>query len=172
MEFFSLFGLPIRYELDDALLTVRYQDLQRQFHPDRYAMQPEDERLLASQRAADLNQAYQTLKHPLRRAEYLLSLQGIDISSEQFTLHDTVFLSEQLALHEELDDIGVMAQAETALDAFSKRLAKMNARRGAEMAQRLDAGEWAAAADSVRKLRFLDRLRQQVDQLEDSLLDR
>jgi molecular chaperone HscB len=48
----------------------------------------------------------------------------------------------------------------------------MNARRGAEMAQRLDAGEWAAAADSVRKLRFLDRLRQQVDQLEDSLLDR
>lgn len=172
MEFFSLFGLPIRYELDDALLVVRYQDLQRQFHPDRYAMQPEDERLLASQRAADLNQAYQTLKHPLRRAEYLLSLQGIDISSEQFTLHDTVFLSEQLALHEELEDIGAMAQAETALDAFSDRLVKMNARRGAEMAQRLDAGEWAAAADSVRKLRFLDRLRQQVDQLEDSLLDR
>lgn len=172
MDYFSLFGLPVRYALDNASLAARYQDLQRQCHPDRYAMQPEDQRLLASQRAADLNQAYQTLKHPLRRAEYLLSLQGIDITSEQYTLRDTAFLTEQLALREELDEIGALAQAESALAAFGARLDGMNARRSAEMIRHLDEGDWAVAADSVRKLRFLDKLRQQADQLEDSLLDR
>lgn len=172
MDFFTLFGLPIRYAVDSALLAARFQDLQRRFHPDRYATHSPQERLLASRQAATFNEAYQTLRHPLRRAEYLLSLQGIDIANEQYTLRDNAFLLEQMALHEELETIGGLADAESALDAFSGRLREDIAARSAGLAGRLDGGDWLSAADDLRKLRFLDKLRQQAELLEDSLQDR
>lgn len=63
MDYFTLFGLPVRYTVDGSLLASRFQDLQRQFHPDRFANQPERERLMALQQAATINEAYQALKH-------------------------------------------------------------------------------------------------------------
>ena len=105
MDYFTLFGLPVRYTVDGSLLASRFQDLQRQFHPDRFANQPERERLMALQQAATINEAYQALKHPLKRAEYMLSLHGFDLGNEQHTMRDTAFLMEQLELREELDAI-------------------------------------------------------------------
>ncbi|ANI31214.1 co-chaperone HscB [Yersinia entomophaga] len=171
MDYFTLFGLPARYLVDASQLTSRYQELQRQFHPDRFASQPERERLLALQQAATINDAYQTLKHPLKRAEYMLSLQGFDLSNEQHTLRDTAFLMEQLELREELDAIERQADAESALAAFNARLAVMTQKRSEQMVQELDNQQWINAADTVRKLRFLDKLQQQVEQLEERLFD-
>ncbi|HEI8867626.1 TPA: co-chaperone HscB [Serratia odorifera] len=169
MDYFTLFGLPVRYPVDGSLLASRYQDLQRQFHPDRFASQPERERLMALQQAATINEAYQTLKHPLKRAEYMLSLHGFDLGNEQHTLRDTAFLMEQLELREELDAIERKAD-ENALAAFAGRLNVANQQRSAQMVQQLDAQRWTDAADTVRKLRFLDKLQQQVEQLEEKLL--
>lgn len=170
MDYFTLFGLPVRYPVDGSLLASRYQELQRQFHPDRYASKPERERMQAIQQAATINDAYQTLKHPLKRAEYMLSLQGFDLSNEQHTMRDTSFLMEQLELREELDGIAHKADPEEALIAFSARIAKMTKTRGAQMLTELDQQQWESAADTVRKLRFLDKLQQQVEQLEEKLL--
>ncbi|MEE3663128.1 co-chaperone HscB [Brenneria sp. g21c3] len=172
MDYFTLFGLPIRYDVDGSLLVSRFQELQRQFHPDRFAASPERDRLLALQQAATINNAYQALKHPLKRAEYMLSLHGFDLSNEQHTLRDTAFLMEQLELREELDAIAQRADAEAALAAFADRLQSMLAKRSGQMREELDSEAWADAADTVRKLRFLDKLRQQVEQLEEQLLDR
>lgn len=175
MDYFTLFGLPIRYDVDGSLLVSRFQELQRQFHPDRFAASPERDRLLALQQAATINNAYQALKHPLKRAEYMLSLHGFDLSNEQHTLRDTAFLMEQLELREELDAIAQRADAEAALAAlaaFADRLQSMLAKRSGQMRDELDSEAWADAADTVRKLRFLDKLRQQVEQLEEQLLDR
>ncbi|HHB1425656.1 TPA: co-chaperone HscB [Serratia odorifera] len=169
MDYFTLFGLPVRYPVDGSLLASRYQDLQRQFHPDRFASQPERERLMALQQAATINEAYQTLKHPLKRAEYMLSLHGFDLGNEQHTLRDTAFLMEQLELREELDAIERQAD-ENALAAFAGRLNDACQQRSAQMVQLLDAQQWTDAADTVRKLRFLDKLQQQVEQLEEKLL--
>ena len=170
MDYFTLFGLPVRYPVDGSLLASRYQELQRQFHPDRYASKPERERMQAIQQAATINDAYQTLKHPLKRAEYMLSLQGFDLSNEQHTMRDTSFLMEQLELREELDGIAHKADPEEALIAFSARIAKMTKTRSAQMLSELDQQQWESAADTVRKLRFLDKLQQQVEQLEEKLL--
>ncbi|WP_156293390.1 co-chaperone HscB [Serratia oryzae] len=170
MDYFTLFGLPVRYSVDGSLLTSRYQDLQRQFHPDRNALQPERERLMALQQAATINEAYHSLKHPLKRAEYMLSLHGFDLRNEQHTMRDTAFLMEQLELREELDAIERQPDAESALTAFSARLSEAFKRRSAQMVQELDSQQWPQAADSVRKLRFLDKLQQQVEQLEEKLL--
>lgn len=169
MDYFTLFGLPAHYQLDTQALATRFQDLQRQYHPDRFASHPQAEQLAAVQHSATINQAWQTLRNPLTRAEYLLSLHGFDLASEQHTVRDTAFLMEQLELREELDEI---AQAEDAarLEAFQARIKAMYDARHQQMVQQLDNQAWEAAADTVRKLRFLDKLRSSTEQLEEKLL--
>ncbi len=172
MDYFTLFGLPVHYDVDGSLLLSRYQELQRQFHPDRFATQPERERLLAVQQAATVNDAYQLLKHPLKRAEYMLSLHGFDLGNEQHTMRDTAFLMEQLELREQLDAISHQQEAEAALADFATHLPAITRHRTAQMQPELAQARWGAPADTVRKLRFLDKLQQQVEQLEEQLLDR
>lgn len=170
MDYFTLFGLPAQYPLDTQALATRFQDLQRQFHPDRFASQPQSEQLAAVQHSATINQAWQTLRNPLTRAEYLLSLHGFDLASEQHTVRDTAFLMEQLELREELDEIE-QAKDNQRLDAFMQRVSEMYNVRHQLMVEQLDSETWDAAADTVRKLRFLDKLRSSAEQLEEKLLD-
>lgn len=171
MDYFSLFGLPVDYSIDDSLLTTRYQDLQRQFHPDRHASQPESQRLMALQQTTTINDAYQTLKHPLERARYMLSLQGFDLAVERHSMCDTVFLTEQLMLREELDSIACKPSPEPALSDFARRVVAMTKERTAQMLQELNNQNWLQAADTVRKLYFFDKLHRQIEQLEDRLFD-
>ncbi len=118
MDYFTLFGLPAQYPIDLQALTIRFQDLQRQYHPDKFASGTQSEQLAAVSQSATINQAWQTLRHPLARAEYLLSLHGFDLASEQHTVRDTAFLMEQLELREELDEIE-QAKDEARLESFS-----------------------------------------------------
>ncbi|MDD7994668.1 co-chaperone HscB [Kosakonia radicincitans] len=169
MDYFTLFGLPAQYPLDVQALATRFQDLQRQFHPDRFASRPQAEQLAAVQQSATINQAWQTLRNPLSRAEYLLSLHGFDLASEQHTVRDTAFLMEQLELREELDEIE-RAEDSGRLEAFRKRVKGMYDARHQQMVEQLDNQTWDVAADTVRKLRFLDKLRSSTEQLEEKLL--
>lgn len=169
MDYFTLFGLPVSYTLDQDQLAARYQDLQRQFHPDKFASRSQSEQLVAVSQSATINQAWQTLRNPLTRAEYLLSLHGFDLASEQHTVRDTAFLMEQLELREELDGID-QAQDEQKLDAFQKRVKAMYNERHQQMVEQLANETWDVAADTVRKLRFLDKLRSSTEQLEEKLL--
>lgn len=170
MNYFSLFGLPERYELDTQVLAGRYQDLQRQYHPDRFATHDEREQAQALTMAATINEAYHSLKHPLKRAEYMLLLHDIDINNEQHTMHDTAFLMEQMDLRESLDIIE-QKQDSDALAGFAAKTDKMTKTRMAEMIRQLDDEDWLVAADSVRKLRFLSKLAQQIDNIEERLSD-
>ncbi|KIS41482.1 co-chaperone HscB [Kosakonia radicincitans] len=169
MDYFTLFGLPAQYPLDVQALATRFQDLQRQFHPDRFASRPQAEQLAAVQQSATINQAWQTLRNPLSRAEYLLSLHGFDLASEQHTVRDTAFLMEQLELREELDEIE-RAEDSARLETFQKRVKGMYDVRHQQMVEQLDNQAWDVAADTVRKLRFLDKLRSATEQLEEKLL--
>ena len=170
MDYFTLFGLPIRYQLDTQALSLRFQDLQRQYHPDKFASGTQAEQLAAVSRSATINQAWQTLRNPLTRAEYLLSLHGFDLSNEQHTVRDTAFLMEQLELREELDEIE-QAKDEARLERFIQREKTMFDSRHQSMVEQLDNETWDVAADTVRKLRFLDKLRSSAEQLEEKLLD-
>lgn len=170
MDYFTLFGLAPGYAVDMQQLAARYQELQRQFHPDKYASRPQAEQLLAVNQSATINQAWQTLRHPLLRAEYLLLLNGFDLANEQHTVRDTVFLMEQLELREELDSIEQSGDSDR-LDAFATRVADMVKTRSSQMVRELDSQEWTLAADTVRKLRFLDKLQHHIEQLEEKLSD-
>lgn len=121
MNHFELFGLVEGFELDTRQLADTYRQLQTQFHPDRFATAPEREQLAAVQRAAQINDAFTTLKAPLRRAEYLLSLRGTDIRGEQQTLQDPAFLMQQLEWRERLADLKGEADPERAIKDFRQR---------------------------------------------------
>jgi molecular chaperone HscB len=100
---FELFGLPARFDVDLAQLDTRYRDLQREVHPDRFAAAPDAERRVSMQLATRVNEAYQTLKSPLKRAVYILQLRGVDPKLETNTAMPSEFLMEQISWRERIE---------------------------------------------------------------------
>ncbi len=170
MNHFELFGLPTQFELDGSLLSSQFRELQKRFHPDNFAIAPERERLLAVQKASQINDAYRILKDPIARAEYLLAIHGEDIRSEQQTLQDTLFLMEQMELREELENIAQSPDAEALLFDFANKVASMYQQHLVNVEQTIGATEWQQAADCVRKLKFIAKLQKEIEQVEDKLL--
>ncbi|UPR31092.1 co-chaperone HscB [Vibrio crassostreae] len=170
MNHFELFGLPLQFQLDGSLLSSQFRDLQRQFHPDKFTTASERDRLLAVQKAAQINDAYQVLKNPISRAEYLLVQHGEDIRGEQQTLQDPMFLMEQMELREELEDIADSSDPEDALFAFEGKVSKMYKQQLSAIQQELDSEAWLEAADRVRKLKFIAKLKNEIELVEDRLI--
>ncbi|HGY5236556.1 TPA: co-chaperone HscB [Aeromonas salmonicida subsp. pectinolytica] len=171
MNHFELFGLVEGFELDTRQLAETYRQLQTQFHPDRFATAPEREQLVAVQRAAQINDAYTTLKTPLRRAEYMLSLRGTDIRGEQQTLQDTSFLMQQLEWRERLADLKGEADPEGAIKDFRQEIGHDHQLLMQQLTLTLAAGDDLIAADCVRKLKFVDKLLEELERFEDSLFE-
>lgn len=171
MNYFELFHLAPSFALDTDQLAVQYRQLQQQYHPDRYAAASEAERVQALQQASDVNAAYQTLKDPLSRAEYLLMLQGLDIRGEQQTLQDPEFLMQQLSWREELEALREAADPEAQIPVFEQRISSEYNRLMQQLQQALAAVALPLAADAIRKLKFVRKLRDELSRLEDSLMD-
>ena len=171
MNYFELFGLNPQFELDSQLLSEAYRGLQMQFHPDKFAAHPERERLLAVQTAAFINDAYTKLKHPLNRAEYLLSLQGVALNAEQQTLKDSRFLMQQMDWREQLEELPQADDIFSAMLSFEQELQQATSAYYAELAQQLSAADWNLAADTVRKLKFMTKLHAELERLEDAQQD-
>ena len=170
MNHFELFGLPSQFQLDGSLLSSQFRELQKRFHPDNFATASERDRLMAVQKAAQINDAYQVLKHPISRAEYILAENGTEIRGEQQTMQDPMFLMEQMELREELEDIADSSDPESALFDFDSKVSKMYKQHLASVEQELDQGLWAEAADRVRKLKFIAKLKNKIELVEDKLL--
>jgi molecular chaperone HscB len=170
MNHFELFGLPSQFQLDGSLLSSQFRELQKRFHPDKFAIASERERLLAVQKAAQINDAYQVLKNPISRAEYILAEKGMEIRGEQQTMQDPMFLMEQMELREELEDIAGSSDLESALFDFDAKVSKMYKQHLASVEQELNDGLWAEAADRVRKLKFIAKLKNEIELVEDKLL--
>jgi molecular chaperone HscB len=82
-DYFEVFGVARVYHLDAADLESRYLALQKETHPDRFAKALPRERMEAVVRNTELNDAYKVLKHELKRAEYVLKLEGVDIGEDK-----------------------------------------------------------------------------------------
>jgi molecular chaperone HscB len=81
-NYFDLFGLDVGFSIDRAALDTAFRELQKEYHPDRFAHKSDAEQRKAVQNSAYLNTAYDALKSPLSRAQYLLSLQGVPTGEE------------------------------------------------------------------------------------------
>jgi len=161
-NFFSLFGMTPAFNLDAARLDQAYRDIQSQVHPDRFAHLPETERRLSLQWATRVNEAYRTLRDPLPRARYLLSLQGVDTGEENNTAMSATFLMEQMEWREAVAE----ARAARDLAELEKLLLRLQAQEQktfdelqAELDQRHD---YAQARGTVRRLMFSEKLRHDI----------
>lgn len=163
---FELFGVPERFAQDRAALDQRWKDLQREAHPDRFAAQGGAAQRVAMQWSVRINEAYQRLKDPLRRAAYLCELRGAPIEAENNTAMPAAFLMQQMEWREALDDAS-SAAALNGLDA-EVRAARAQA---IEACRRLldDEQQFAAAAQQVRALMFIARFERDIESRLDQL---
>ena len=81
-DYFSVFGLVPQLDLDLGMLEHQFHKLSRKLHPDRFARAQENEKQWSLADTALLNDAYRTLRNPIRRTEYLLKLHGAEIGEE------------------------------------------------------------------------------------------
>ena len=166
---FALFGLPQSYALDRNQLDAAYRDLQNAVHPDRFAAQPEAEQRVAMQWATQVNEAYQTLKHPVNRGVYLLKLKGIDALDASNTQMAPAFLMQQMEWREAIDEARAAKSVET-LDALTGDLRAAHRHIETRLAELLDrAHDFSAATESVRQLRFMDKLIAEVGDVYEEL---
>lgn len=158
---FDLFQLPQRFAVDTKALEQAYHSVQGQAHPDKFAHASDAEKRVAMQWATRANEAYQTLKSPLRRARYLCEINGVDLQTESNTAMAPAFLMQQMEWRETLDD----ARAARNLDALEQLNDELQAEKKAEIARiaaLLDASDYAAAAQLVRQLMFLDKFGEEI----------
>jgi molecular chaperone HscB len=183
---FQVLGAPAAFDVDRAALERTYKDLTKQLHPDRFAKADPQARRASLQRSVQLNQAWKTLRDPVRRAEYLLSLAGIDVGTEEGTQRrgadgvkqklpvPQALLMEVLELREGLmearmaeDDARV---AELAAEVRGRKQAAMDAvaaaLRPSDGKRDLD-----RAAHELVAVRYFDRFLDEVDVHEDARAD-
>ena len=157
---FELFGLESRFVQDRALIDARWKVLQREAHPDKFAAQGSAAQRLAMQWSVRINEAYQRLKNPLRRAAYLCELRGAPIAAETNTAMPAAFLMHQLEWREALDD----AESEAAVRAISEQVEALRQQLLMRCEQLLDHdGDAAEAAGEVRGLMFIERFAREID---------
>ncbi|OGA16589.1 MAG: Fe-S protein assembly co-chaperone HscB [Betaproteobacteria bacterium RIFCSPLOWO2_12_FULL_63_13] len=169
LDYFDMFGLPARFSLDDEELGRAYRDLQAVVHPDRFVNASDAERRVSMQQATQLNEAYRTLKDPVRRAAYLLRRQGIDPELDTNTSMPTAFLMEQMEWREAIEAASGSADSRE-LDQLSCRLGGELRRMYAQVGQQIDErGDFAGAAETVRKLMFLEKVSDQIGDAMESL---
>jgi len=157
---FELFGLPQRYAQDRAAVDARWKELQREAHPDKFAAQGASAQRVALQWSVRINEAYQRLKDPLKRAAYLCELQGAPIAAESNTAMPAEFLMQQMAWREQLEE----ADAVETVEALSDELASARRKLLADIEDLLDArGDALAAARQVRALMFIERFGSDVE---------
>lgn len=159
-DYFSLFGLPARFGLDEEALERAWREVAAQVHPDRYATASAAERRVAMQWAARANEAYRQLRDPLLRARYLCEQAGVDLQTENNTAMPPAFLMQQMEWREMLDDARRDARIAASLRA---ELEAAQAGMRKQVCELLDGRrDYAAAAERVREWLFIDKMEQEL----------
>lgn len=158
---FALFGLPQQFTQDRSAIDAAWKALQAQIHPDKFAAEGAAAQRLAMQWSVRINEAYQRLKNPLKRAAYLCTLAGVVIDAERNTAMPTDFLMQQMQWREALDDAG---RDEAALQALHDEASNWQGQTLERCGQLLDAERAPeAAAALVRQLLFVEKFLQEVE---------
>jgi molecular chaperone HscB len=171
-NYFELFGMPVGFMVDGGELAARYRELQKVVHPDRFAAAGESSQRLSLQSATLVNEAYATLKDPLKRAEYLLSLKGAEPDRQQQTLNDPDFLMQQMELREALAAVRSASDPHAELDRLLREIGGMIQSQVAQLAVEFEDAspqQLQAAAQTIQKMQFLNKLHTEAEVIEGDL---
>jgi len=157
---FELFHLPVQFRQDRAQLDARWKDLQREAHPDKFASQGVAAQRVAMQWSVRINEAYQRLKDPMRRAAYLCELGGASIEAENNTAMPAAFLMQHMEWREAMDD----ATDSTALETLHATVQQAHTFALQQCEQLIDtAQDLTAAAQQVRGLMFIEKFLRDIE---------
>lgn len=168
-DFFQLFNLPAVFEIDNSTLERSFLALQAQVHPDKFTHLSEAERRLSMQWATRVNEGYQTLRNPLNRARYLLLQHGVDTQEESNTAMPVDFLMQQMEWREALE-AARQEKNSSALEGLEQRMQREVRILQQQLATDIDdTRDYAAASGIVRKLKFLEKLAEEIGSAFDEL---
>ena len=173
-NYFEMFGLPVGFIVDSSALATHYREQQREVHPDRFTHGSAQEQRQSLQQATLVNEAYETLKDPLKRAQYLLQLHGIDMNVSQETTRDTGFLMQQLEMREALANARQQDDPHATLDELMQEISGMIKKMVAQMAMQFEIAspeQLEQARESVIKMQFLNKLHAEAEAVEAELED-
>lgn len=165
-NYFDLFGIEKTYALDRIQLRDRFRALQKEFHPDNFANATDQDRRISAQYASLINEAFTTLSDPVMRGQYMLQLVGVSTDEEHDTRMDPEFLMQQIDLREELDT--ARSSSLEALRTLSARVEQDFSSRVLQLVEILDEENTDEARQKVRELQFFSRLRNEIDEAEES----
>ncbi|MCK5916866.1 MAG: Fe-S protein assembly co-chaperone HscB [Cocleimonas sp.] len=169
-NYFELFSLSAQFSLDRSLLARNFRELQAKYHPDRFVNESDQERRVAVQTTGYINEANEALKSPRLRAQYLLELKDVDFELCDST-HDMPFLMAQMETREALE---AAIEANDALDQVDKIGQQVKQDKQAledNFQQNLEADQLELAKDAVLKMKFYERLSDEVKRLQEKLED-
>lgn len=158
---FALFQMPVGFDIDIGQLDAAFRELQGRVHPDRFVSASDAEKRVAMQWATRANEAYQTLKYPLKRAAYLCELHGVDLDIESNTAMPLAFLMQQMEWREALDEARD-ARDVGALEVLERELAGVRGERLAQLSELFLAESYQEAGAQVRQLMFLEKFGEDV----------
>ena len=163
---FELFGLPAAFELDRSQIDLQWKSLQREAHPDRFASEGAAAQRIAMQWSVRINEAYNRLKDPLKRAAYLCELNGAAVNAENNTNMPSAFLMQQMEWREALDDCKALKANDAKDKALEKLLDEVDASHAQalkQIAKLIDVEHnFPAAVGQVRALMFIEKFAQEV----------
>ncbi|OTG92877.1 Fe-S protein assembly co-chaperone HscB [Acinetobacter sp. ANC 3832] len=161
MNHFELFNLPVALDIDLANLKTHFLNLQQQYHPDK--AEDKDQALIKS---SEINQAFKTLSNVDSRAAYLLALKKQDHHLDQ-SISDFEFLQSALEIREQLDEATDTEQLQSLKNEVNQWI------EGLVREFKIDYvdEDWAEARDTVRKLRFFQKVMNDINKAEDHMLD-
>jgi len=170
-NYFEIFSQPVSTELDISLLKEKNRELQSQIHPDRFANSPDAEKRQAMQLTSLINEAFETLKSPVSRLQYMLTLKGVDMNAETDTSMDGLFLMEQMELREEIADIRNQADPLDVLDTMTADLKTKSVELITDFNLAFQNDELDNGREIVRKLQFLNKAQKEINEITEQLED-
>jgi molecular chaperone HscB len=178
---FEVLGLAPSYFLEPAAVEERFKDLNRKLHPDRFAQKDARERRMSLEWTTAVNDAYRTLKDPLRRATYFLKTHGIDVEKETgkgaMQRLPPEFLEEVLEQREELEtakaskDLEKVRALAAAIERRSAEVFEGMARTLREYESSHDRAALERAGSALAVLKYHARFQEEVEAIEQASLD-
>lgn len=165
-SYFELFKQSLSFEINLAQVHENQQQLQAEFHPDRFVNASDQDKRLSVQQASWVNEAYQTLVNPVRRARYMLEVSGLDIKDESETTSDIEFLMEQIALREQIEVVRDKPEPLQECDNIIKHLKQRSKEISDDFSQKFESGDLETAKLVSRKMQFVQRIFEQVRDLQ------
>lgn len=169
-NFFEYFDQPIHFDVDLTSLHKAQLVLQAELHPDKYVNGSDQEKRLSVQKASMVNEAYETLKEPVKRAHYLLELKGVEKNDNQ-TTNDASFLMEQISFREEMGECRTNVEPLDCIDHLTVKLKDRAQVFSQEFETEFNKEDYNKAQESARKMMFVKKILDQLNDLQSEIED-